>query len=90
MSFRKAGTAEARKALEGLAQAIQDSLGKLQAAAIQIRFVHVGVGNINSSDVLLAEALYLELRKRVKNAVTAAAGLKSLPCAKKFVCHSSL
>ncbi len=42
--------------VQGSMQAIQDSLGKLTGYPIQLRFVHVGVGNINESDVLLAEA----------------------------------
>jgi translation initiation factor IF-2 len=42
--------------VQGSMQAIQDSLGKLTGYPIQLRFVHSGVGNINESDVLLAEA----------------------------------
>ncbi len=42
--------------VQGSMQAIQDSLGKLTGYPIQLRYVHSGVGNINESDVLLAEA----------------------------------
>ena len=42
--------------VQGSLQAIQDSLMKISNPSIQIRFVHTGVGNINESDVLLAEA----------------------------------
>jgi translation initiation factor IF-2 len=42
--------------VQGSMQAIQDSLGKIQGTSIQIKFVHSGIGNINESDVLLAEA----------------------------------
>ncbi len=42
--------------VQGSMQAIQDSLGKLTGYPIQLRFVHVAVGNVNESDVLLAEA----------------------------------
>lgn len=42
--------------VQGSLQAIQDSLGKMPAGSIQLRMVHTGVGNINESDVLLAEA----------------------------------
>lgn len=42
--------------VQGSMQAIQDSLGKLSGYSIQLRFVHAAVGNINESDVLLAEA----------------------------------
>jgi translation initiation factor IF-2 len=42
--------------VQGSLQAIQDSLGKISGAMIQLRFVHMGIGNINESDVLLAEA----------------------------------
>lgn len=42
--------------VQGSMQAIQDSIGKIPNTSIQIRIVHSGVGNINESDVLLAEA----------------------------------
>ena len=42
--------------VQGSLQALQDSLGKLSGALIQVRMVHAGVGNINESDILLAEA----------------------------------
>lgn len=42
--------------VQGSMQAIQDSIGKMPNKSIQIRMVHSGVGNINESDVLLAEA----------------------------------
>ncbi|MCG3203663.1 MAG: Elongation factor 4 [Elusimicrobia bacterium] len=42
--------------VQGSLQAIQDSLGKLTGYPIQLRYVHSGIGNINESDVLLAEA----------------------------------
>lgn len=42
--------------VQGSLQAIQDALGKLSSDAIKLKFVHVGVGVINESDVLLAEA----------------------------------
>ncbi len=42
--------------VQGSLQAIQDSLGKLAGANVNLKFVHMGVGNINESDVLLAEA----------------------------------
>jgi translation initiation factor IF-2 len=42
--------------VQGSLQAIQDSLGKLTGTSIQLRVVHMAVGNINESDVLLAEA----------------------------------
>jgi len=41
--------------VQGSLQAIQDSLAKLSSATIQLKFIHTGVGNINHSDVLLAE-----------------------------------
>jgi translation initiation factor IF-2 len=42
--------------VQGSLQAIQDTLGKLSSQSIKLRFVHTGIGNINESDVLLAEA----------------------------------
>jgi translation initiation factor IF-2 len=42
--------------VQGSLQAIQDSLGRVQSASIKLRFVHLAVGNVNESDVLLAEA----------------------------------
>ncbi|MFN0117729.1 MAG: translation initiation factor IF-2, partial [Elusimicrobiota bacterium] len=42
--------------VQGSMQAIQDSLGKISGTLIQLRFVHMAVGNISESDVLLAEA----------------------------------
>lgn len=42
--------------VQGSLQAIQDSLGKMPTKSIQLRFVHMGIGNVNESDVLLAEA----------------------------------
>ncbi len=42
--------------VQGSMQAIQDSLGRVQSDSIKLRFVHLAVGNVNESDVLLAEA----------------------------------
>lgn len=42
--------------VRGSLEAIQDSFAKNTNQPIQIRIVHAGVGNINESDVLLAEA----------------------------------
>ncbi len=42
--------------VQGSLQALQDSLGKLSGGTVSIKFVHMGVGNVNESDVLLAEA----------------------------------
>lgn len=43
--------------VQGSLQAIQDSLGKLTGNnIIKLKFIHAGLGNINESDVLLAEA----------------------------------
>jgi translation initiation factor IF-2 len=42
--------------VQGSLQAIKDSLGKIATTTIQVRFVHSAVGNINESDILLAEA----------------------------------
>ncbi len=42
--------------VQGSLQALQDSLGRVSGALIQLRFVHAGIGNVNESDVLLAEA----------------------------------
>lgn len=42
--------------VQGSLQAIQDSLGRVQSQSIKLRFVHMGIGNVNESDVLLAEA----------------------------------
>ncbi len=42
--------------VQGSMQAIMDTLGKMSGYAIQLRFVHSGIGTINDSDVLLAEA----------------------------------
>lgn len=42
--------------VQGSLQAILDSFGKLAGQPIQVKCVHSGVGNINESDILLAEA----------------------------------
>lgn len=42
--------------VQGSLQAIQDALGRIATKSVQLRYVHTGVGNINDSDVLLAEA----------------------------------
>ena len=42
--------------VQGSLQAIRDSLEKVTAANIQLKLIHAGVGSINESDVLLAEA----------------------------------
>jgi translation initiation factor IF-2 len=42
--------------VQGSLQALKDSLDKIAAANIQLRMIHAGVGSINESDVLLAEA----------------------------------
>ncbi len=42
--------------VQGSLQAIQDSLAKISGSPIHLRYIHTGVGNINESDVLLAEA----------------------------------
>jgi translation initiation factor IF-2 len=42
--------------VQGSMQAIMDTLGKMSGYSIQLRFVHSGIGNINDSDILLAEA----------------------------------
>jgi translation initiation factor IF-2 len=42
--------------VQGSMQAILDTLGKMSGTAIQLRVVHSGIGSINDSDVLLAEA----------------------------------
>jgi translation initiation factor IF-2 len=42
--------------VQGSVQAILDSFGKLAGQPIQVKCVHSGVGNINESDILLAEA----------------------------------
>lgn len=41
---------------QGSMQAIQDSLGKISGTSIKLRWIHSGIGNINESDILLAEA----------------------------------
>lgn len=42
--------------VQGSLQAILDSFGKMTGQPIQVKCVHAGVGNVNESDVLLAEA----------------------------------
>lgn len=42
--------------VQGSMQAILDSLGKVSTQNIHVKFVHAAVGNINESDILLAEA----------------------------------
>ena len=40
----------------GTLEAVSDSLGKIESEEIKIKFIHKGVGAINSSDVILADA----------------------------------
>ena len=42
--------------VQGSLEALRDSLEKLSTPEIQLRTLHSGVGNVNESDVLLAEA----------------------------------
>ncbi|MCB4756497.1 MAG: translation initiation factor IF-2 [Elusimicrobia bacterium] len=42
--------------VQGSLQALQDSLAKISGTTIRLHIVHAGIGNINESDVLLAEA----------------------------------
>ncbi len=42
--------------VQGSVEAIRDTLGKLSGEQVSLRFLHVGVGAVNESDVLLAEA----------------------------------
>lgn len=41
--------------VQGSLEALKDSLSKIPNDKVKIRFVHTGVGNINASDVLLAD-----------------------------------
>lgn len=42
--------------VQGSAEAIKDSLEKIPSDKVKIKFIHIGVGDINASDVLLAVA----------------------------------
>jgi translation initiation factor IF-2 len=42
--------------VQGSLEAIKDTLNKLNVSEIKLEFIHIGVGNINSSDVILAVA----------------------------------
>jgi len=42
--------------VQGSQQALQDAMGKILSTSVKLRIVHMGVGNINESDILLAEA----------------------------------
>jgi translation initiation factor IF-2 len=42
--------------VQGSLEAMRDSLSKLSNEEVQLRFVHVGVGDISASDVILAQA----------------------------------
>ncbi|MBM3243669.1 MAG: translation initiation factor IF-2, partial [Candidatus Omnitrophica bacterium] len=42
--------------VQGSLEAIRETLGKLNVSEIKIDFIHSGVGNINSSDIVLAVA----------------------------------
>lgn len=42
--------------VQGSLEAIKDSLAKIPSDEVQIKFIHTGVGEVNSSDVILAEA----------------------------------
>lgn len=41
--------------VQGSLEALKDSLSKIPNDKVKIRFIHTGVGNINASDVLLAD-----------------------------------
>lgn len=42
--------------VQGSLEAVDDSLKKLEISEVQLRIIHKGVGNINTSDVILANA----------------------------------
>lgn len=42
--------------VQGSLEALRDSLGKIPSDEVKLKFIHVGVGDINLSDVLLAVA----------------------------------
>lgn len=42
--------------VQGSLGALEDSLNKLSTSEVQIRFIHKGIGNVNTSDVVLASA----------------------------------
>ncbi|OGX27732.1 MAG: hypothetical protein A2787_07525 [Omnitrophica WOR_2 bacterium RIFCSPHIGHO2_01_FULL_48_9] len=42
--------------VQGSVEALRDSLGKIPSDEVKLKFIHVGVGDVNLSDVLLAVA----------------------------------
>ncbi|MBI5149298.1 MAG: translation initiation factor IF-2 [Candidatus Omnitrophica bacterium] len=42
--------------VQGSLEALKDSLGKIPSDKVKIRFIHLGVGEVNASDVILAVA----------------------------------
>jgi translation initiation factor IF-2 len=42
--------------VQGSLEAVRDSLAKIPSDEVRIRFIHAGVGDVNTSDVLLAKA----------------------------------
>ncbi len=42
--------------VQGSMEALKDSLAKITSTEVQLKFIHTGIGEINTSDVILAEA----------------------------------
>lgn len=59
--------------VQGSLEALKDSLTKIATSEVQLKFIHTGVGEINASDVILAEAsraiiigFHMEIGQRAK------------------------